>query len=127
MAKTKQEKEIDKVIRDTKKKMQTVGVYRKEFDSTISTYAQMKWQCDTLSKEFIENGKEVVEEYTNKSGATNLRKTAEYMVIEVLRKEILVYENTLGLTPTGLKKINASLGIKKTSKLAEAVKSLENT
>lgn len=125
MAKTKQEKEIDKIIRTTKKSMEAIGVYRIEFNPTIMTYAQLKWQHDTLNKQFIEEGKSVVEEYTNKNGSTNIRKTAEYMVIEVLRKDILTYENTLGLTPAGLKKINRTLGTKKKSALGEALSKIE--
>lgn len=125
LAKTKQQKEIDKIIKLTKKNMQAIGVYREEFDPTITAYAQLKWQHDTLNKKFIEEGKPVVEEYTNKNGSTNLRKTAEYMVIEVLRKDVLTYENTLGLTPAGLKKLNKTLGMKKKSSLGEALKNIE--
>lgn len=125
MAKTKQEKEIDKIAKLTKKNMTAMNVYRVEFDPTITTYAQLKWQYDMLNRKFIEEDKSVVEEYTNNNGSKNLRKTAEYQVLEVLRKDILIYENTLGLTPSGLKKINKNLGTKKSSALGEALSKLE--
>lgn len=125
LAKTKQEKQIDKIAKTTKQNMTSIGVYRVEFDPTILTYAQLKWQYDTLNKKFIEEDRPVIEEYTNKNGSTNLRKAAEYQVLEVLRKDILTYENTLGVTPAGLKKINKTLGTKKKSILGEALSRLE--
>lgn len=67
-------------------------------------------------------GCKITEKYTNKNGATNLRKTALYMAMENLRKELIDMENTFGLTPKGLRQIKAKgLEEKKTSALDAAL------
>ena len=87
----------------------------------------MRYQYDNLMEEFYKNGCQITEEYTNKSGATNIRKTALYLSIESLRKDIVNHENILGLTPAGLKKINDEMkqGKKGQTKLEIALMSLE--
>ena len=89
-------------FKETVKRMETLGVYRSEFDTVIERYAQMRVQYDTLCEEWAKSGFITTEEYTNKSGATNERKTALYSVIEKLRTDLTDLENTLGLTPKGL-------------------------
>ena len=67
------------------------------------------------------------EPYTNKAGATNIRRTALSLEIEKMRAELLVMENELGLTPQGLRRINDEMKNKaKKSKLAEVLEKLEN-
>lgn len=73
------------------------------------------------------NGCTITEEYTNKAGATNIRKTALYQAVENIRKELTEHENILGLTPSGLKKINdKSMISSKKSILNEALKFATN-
>lgn len=67
----------------------------------------MRLQYEILIEKWYEEDCLITEEYTNKSGATNNRKTALYMAIENLRKELLDLENVLGLTPKGLKAIKS--------------------
>ena len=123
MAKTEEEKAINKIERSAIKAMTELGVYRKEFKQTIQTYARLKWQHERMFDEFIKNGCETVEEYKNKSGEISMRKTPEYQIMENLRKDILTYENTLGLTPAGLRRLKnaASLSEKISSLLAGIV------
>ena len=97
------EKKRKKVFNETKKSMISLGTYRKEFDVIIKRYAEMRMQFDTLNEQWYQNGCRVTEQYTNKAGATNERKTALYLAIEKLREELTDMESVLGLTPKGLK------------------------
>ena len=94
-----------KVFNETKKNMVSLGTYRKEFDVIIHRYAEMRMQFDMLNEKWYQEGCRVTEKYTNKSGATNERKTALYLAIEKLRDELADMENIFGLTPKGLKAI----------------------
>lgn len=105
----KEKREINKIIKTTISSMQALGVYRNQFDPVIRTYAEIRLHYEKLKGCWAEEGENITEAYTNKAGATNLRKTATYAALEVLRKDILSYETVLGLTPAGLKKINDNL------------------
>lgn len=94
-----------KIFRETKKSMVSLGTYRKEFDVIIRRYVEMRIQFDTLNERWYEEGCQITEPYTNKSGATNERKTALYMAIEKLRLELTNMESLFGMTPKGLKEI----------------------
>lgn len=94
-----------KVFNETKKNMVSLGTYRIEFDVIIHRYAEMRMQFDILNGKWYKEGCRVTEKYTNKSGATNERKTALYLAIEKLRDELTDMENIFGLTPKGLKAI----------------------
>lgn len=99
------EKKRKKVFNETKKNMVSIGTYRKEFDVIIRRYVEMRLQFDMLNDRWYREGCMVTEEYTNKAGATNERKTALYLAIEKLRDELADMENIFGLTPRGLKAI----------------------
>ena len=107
----------NKVFKETVEKMETLGVYRPEFDKIIQRYAQIRVQSDMLNEQWANGGYIVTEEYTNKSGATNERKTALYTIIENLRSELTELENLLGMTPKGLKTIK-NKGLEKGKKSA---------
>lgn len=116
-----EEKEVKKIIKTTIKNMEGIGIYRPQFNETIRAYAEMKQQYNKLTKEFYEGGCKITEEYTNKAGFTNIRKTALYLALETLRKDIVNHENILGLTPAGLKKLKNESPKKKVSKLGKAL------
>lgn len=120
------EKKRDKIIKTTMNKMIELGTYKSQFDVSIRRYSEMQVQYESMNQEFIDGGCKVTEEYTNKSGATNIRKSALYLSLESMRRELLEMENTFGLTPKGLKAIK-SKGLEKagTSKFAEALGKLE--
>jgi hypothetical protein len=83
-------------------------------------------QFENIMRQWYDEGCKVTEEYTNKAGATNIRKTALYLSIEGMRREMTELENLFGLTPAGLKKIKQKgLETGKKSKLAEALAGLE--
>lgn len=120
---SQEEKEVKKILKKTMESMKALNTYRPQFLPTMQAYSQARRQLDCLQKQFADSGYQVMEEYTNKNGSVNLRKTALYLSIEILRKDILNYENTLGLTPAGLKKINKEMETKKkTDRLGEALR-----
>lgn len=94
-----------KVSAKTKKNMKDLGTYKPQFDAIIERYAEMRMQYDILNERWYAEGCRITEEYTNKSGATNERKTTLYLAIEKLRYELTDMENIFGLMPKGLKMI----------------------
>lgn len=119
-------KMVDVIRRKTKSNMRKIGTYRREFDPTIDRYADLRVQYDLLNEQWYESGCQVTEDYTNKSGATNKRKTALYLSMETIRKELTELENLFGLTPKGLKGIKAkSLDAEKSSKLDSVLARLD--
>lgn len=117
-------RKIKKIITKTKKNMTELNTYKEEFDEIIKRYAEMYFQYELLQSEWYLNGCVITEEYTNKAGYTNVRKTALYISLEALRKELLDMENVLGLTPKGLKQIKSN-GLKG-KKISALDKALEN-
>ena len=116
---------VKKVVKQTKTRMRAVNTYRKEFDAVIDRYADLYVQYEILRSQWYDRGCVVSEEYTNKAGAVNQRKTPLYLSMETLRKELVDLENILGLTPKGLKQINSKgLETKKQSALEKALSEL---
>lgn len=123
---SEEEKRIKKIYKSTKSSMEALGTFREEFDPTIQRYSELRFQFDVLNTKFIENGYKITEEYTNKSGATNIRKSAEWMALENLRRELLEMETQFGLTPKGLKNITPKgLDKPKETALDKALKALD--
>lgn len=85
--------------------MRTLGTYKDEFEAPVRRYAEMSIQYDILLDQWYEKGCIITEEYTNKFGARNQRKTSLYLALEALRKELVEMENLFGLTPKGLRAI----------------------
>lgn len=96
------EKERKRLRTDIVRKMKSIDTYNKSFDSVVDVYTDLLLQYKIASVEFAENGYRMTEEYTNKAGATNIRKTATYLALEGLRKDILSYSSQLGLNPRAL-------------------------
>lgn len=120
-------KTVSGIIKKTIADMKSIGTYKDEFMPAISRYADMRLQFDILNKQWYDDGCRITEPYTNKAGATNERKTALYLSLETLRKELLEMENLFGLTPAGLKKIKTdALKIKGESAFIAALKGIES-
>ena len=114
------------IFKQTVDDMKILGTYKPEFSPVITRYAEMRVQYEMLMENWYSEGCVITERYTNKAGATNNRKTTLYQAIETLRSDITVLERELGLTPSGLKKINdKSMAVKKESVLAKALSKLE--
>ena len=80
--------------------MESLGVYKKEFDPVIAIYCEMQEQYRELSDRYEKGGYEFSE--TTASGS---KKAPIVTTLESLRRDILAYSSQLGLTPAGLKKI----------------------
>lgn len=114
------------ILARTRNNMKKAGTYRKEFEDSMERYADLRVQYDVLKGQWYEEGCAITEEYTNKSGATNQRKTPLYLAMETLRKELLELENIFGLTPKGLKQIHSkTMEDKKESALGKALVELD--
>lgn len=90
---------------ETVKRMEHLGVYRDDFDHIIDVYVGMLQQYQAFEKQFEDSGFQITEEYTNKAGATNDRKTPVYSAMESLRKDLATYSNILCLNPKVYKSI----------------------
>lgn len=109
-------------------RMQAVGTYREEFSPIIERTAELYVQLERFLDDFKNksNGSAVIK-HTNKSGATNLVKNPLLAACESVYGQLILHERELGLTPTGLKKLNeAALAQNKTSNaLVDALKELD--
>lgn len=101
------------------------GTYRAQFGGVIDTLADMLERRDEAQALFRECGGSVVQEHTNKAGATNMEQNPISQLLNVLNRDCLAYFRELGLTPAGLKRINENaFKGKRTNALAEALKEL---
>ena len=90
------------------KAMKALGTYRAEYEGAISVLVQLRWQYDTLTKQFEESGFAYFEQ--TDSGT---KKAPIVTTLESLRKDMLAYMTALGLTPAGAKKLTAAATEKK--------------
>ena len=112
----------NKIEKETIESMKELGTYKKEFAASLRRYAEMRIQYDELNLQWYESGCVITEDFINKSGAKNKKKTTLYSSIESLRKELIEMENIFGLTPKGLKQIKANgLNTVRKSKLDEVL------
>jgi phage terminase small subunit len=111
---------VNRIETKTKQNMISLGIYKEEFDTTISIYAGLVEQYQALEKDFKKSKFTVVE---NTGYSENKKRAPIVATLESLRKDILQYSNHLGLTPSGLKKIKDTMkdDKKKQSKLEMAL------
>lgn len=115
-------KEYKKII---EKQMKAVGTFKKEFSIVILTLSQLMEGYDKAVEKFEQSGGNIIIKHTNKAKEANVVKNPFYLAIETMRMQILKYLAELGLTPSGLKKINEkSMDSKKESTLAKALMKL---
>ena len=103
----KRKAKVTKIRNQTIRYMQAVGTFKEEFDASVQRYSDMRVQYDILTEKWYETGCVITEEYTNKAGVTNQRKTTLYLSIENLIKELTDMEDRFGLTPKGLRGIRS--------------------
>lgn len=108
---------------ETIKNMKALGTYKLEYNSIVDIYIGMLHQYESFQEEFEKSGYKIEEEYTNKAGATNMRKTPMLSAIEKLRMDIATYSDKLGLNPKALESITTESANK--SKLASVLSKLE--
>lgn len=88
-------------VKKVREKMENLGVFKEEFAPTIERYVKLSKEYSRLYKEYERD------EYPccTTSGNSGARKSPTVMVLETLRKDLLQLEESLGLTPRGLMKI----------------------
>lgn len=105
-----------------KKATEAAGTYRPYFDSVIDTLAGILERRDQTEELFTNSGGKVLVKHTNKGGATNIEQNPAIRLINDLNRDALAYWRDLGLTPSGLKKINEkSLIVKEKKGLADVL------
>src|SRR5699024_7766070 len=90
---------------ETIKNMKALGTYKPEYNNVIDIFVGMLHQYENFQEEFERSGYKIEEEYTNKVGATNMRKTPLFSAMEKLRMDIATYSDKLGLNPKALESI----------------------
>lgn len=101
------------------------GTYKECFDEVIKTLASILEKRDKAEETFQATGGNILVKHTNKSGATNIEQNPVIRLINDLNRDALAYWRDLGLTPSGLKKLDdTALKKKKVDALAEALKGL---
>lgn len=108
-----EEKEIKKIKRNLISKMKAVDTYDVSFTHIIDLTAKILFDYDEAVRLFKKTGSKMVVSHTNKNGSKNLVKNPFYLAIEKLRDDSITYLRELGLTPSGLKKINKNMDSKK--------------
>ena len=62
--------------------MKVLGTYKSQYLELINIFSGMTHQYEVFEEEFVENGGKIEEEYTNKSGATNMRKILYFQLLK---------------------------------------------
>lgn len=86
---------------------QEAGTYKPHFDAVIDTLASILEKRDDAEEQYQATGGKPVVSHTNKGGNTNIVKNPALVVYMDLNTQALAYWRDLGLTPSGLKKLNA--------------------
>ena len=93
--------------------MKALNVYKPEFDTAIERYVKLSKEFQKIYSEYEDGGFQY--EIDTEKG---VKKAPIVGVLETLRRDILAIENSLGLTPMGLLKLqeNAFKSVKKAKK-----------
>lgn len=102
--------------KSTIEKMQSLGCYKPEFDPTIERYVALTTEYKRLYTQYKNSGYKCEVET-----ATGVKKSPLVTTLESLRKDILNVEDSLGLTPRGLLKINEKAFEKPRSRKSEGL------
>lgn len=102
------------------------GTYKEAFDKTIDVLAGILARRDEVTKRYETEGCVPVISYKNKNGDVISRANPLLALEDKLNGTALSYFKELGLTPSGLRKIDESaMKPKKKSILVEALKELD--
>ena len=89
-------------ITETKKSMESLGVYKPEFDKLVEIYAGLLDQYEVLIKMHKSQGFAPTEE----TAAGGVKSNPVVKQLETLRKDILAYSDRLCLNPKSMDAIN---------------------
>jgi len=103
----------ESIKKRTVKDMKDLGVYKKEFDDLVDTYADICHDYLLARDDFEDSGRK----YETETAAGNPKKSAIADSIEKLRKDKLAYSDRLGLSPKSFETLTTDTP--KQSKLAQ--------
>ena len=103
-----------------------LGTFKEEFYGVIDALAEILEQRDRAYQDFLDSGADIVVIKISDRGAKNESKNPRLVVWSELNNQALAYWRELGLTPTGLKRINemAIKGEEKESALEKALREI---
>ena len=87
----------------------SLGTYRDEFLPMIETLSDILAERDRVYDQYVKEGSETLVIKESYTGVQNLIKNPLLATWEDLNKDALTYWRDLGMTPAGLKKLNASV------------------
>lgn len=96
-------------IRKIKAACKKAGTFRPEFRYVIETLAQIMEDRDKVHEQYVASGAHPTINHTNKAKETNIVKNPMLVMECELNAQALAYWRDLGLTPAGLKKLNADV------------------
>jgi P27 family predicted phage terminase small subunit len=85
------------------------GTYQDQFKYVIDTLAQIMENRDNVHEQYVEDGSRPTITHTNKAKETNIVKNPMLVMELDLNAQALAYWRDLGLTPAGLRKLNADV------------------
>jgi len=96
-------------IRKIKSACKKAGTYQPQFRYVIETLAQIMEDRDKVHEQYVNTGAHPTITHTNKAKETNVVKNPMLVMECDLNAQALAYWRDLGLTPAGLKKLNADV------------------
>lgn len=102
MQKDEWKKEIIKACKEA-------GTYQIFFENVIDTLAQIMEARDRAQEQFISSGAAPTIIHTNKAKEQNIVKNPILVMVNELNAQALAYWRDLGLTPKGLRTLNAEV------------------
>lgn len=116
----------DEWKRAIRRATKAAGTYKKTFDAPIDALAKILEQRDSVYQEYLDGGAVPVVERVSDRGARNSAKNPLLTLWMELNRDALAYWRELGLTPSGLKRLNESAmaSTKEQSALEKALASL---
>lgn len=94
-------------IRKIKAACKKAGTFRPEFRYVIETLAQIMEDRDKVHEQYVASGARPTITHINKAKEANVVKNPMLVMECELNAQALAYWRDLGLTPAGLKKLNA--------------------
>ena len=121
MPKRETDDQVQGIIKDTIQKMESLGVYRTEYDATIQVYAELRDQYTKLTERFEKSEYKI----QTKSAQGGMKKAPIVATLEALRKDILTYSDRLCLNPKAFDSMSIKAPLPQ-SKLAAALEEAED-
>ena len=96
-------------MRKIKAACKKAGTYQPQFTYIIETLAQIMENRDKVHQQYVSTGSHPTIIHTNKAKEQNVVKNPMLVMELDLNAQALAYWRDLGLTPAGLKKLNAEV------------------